>query len=319
MIDGGSLLPGWERGPPARPAPASRTSYGSPQRQQHGHGAKAAQEENTPKRMASASGSLPGPAASPSHLAQGSHGTACATSSPVPAAPAQPAAPWLAREAGSRGSTGRQPSPRGSHVCAAGQAAQPQPGDGRAGAAMLASPQPAAPPEAPTEGRHVGAQRHGWGAGRCSGASGQGLAAAARRAACGARGRGSPAGSGNRPGRLPGLWQGGRGGGETQSSPAGPGLCSPARPRLLILALGRHHGSISSARRRCAVGLGAAGRCWQVVATGAAAQPSPGQAPRRAPSQLLAEPLLSRQPGADAALPLPARLRPWLGQTHMWP
>lgn len=102
MIDGGSPLPGWERGPPDWPAPASRISNGSPQGRQRGRGAKAAQEENIPKLTASTSGSLPSPVASPSHLAQDTHGTACATNSPVPTEPARPAAHRLSQAAGSR-------------------------------------------------------------------------------------------------------------------------------------------------------------------------------------------------------------------------
>lgn len=100
------------------------------------------------------------------------------------------------------------------------------------------------------------------------------------------RGQGEPGRLRESPRRLPGLWQGGRGGGETRSSPPGPGLCSPlpARPLLLILALGRHRRSMSSAHRGCTFrGDGSRRRRWQVAAVGAMAQRGPGRAPRRAP------------------------------------
>lgn len=163
---------------------------------------------------------------------------------------------------------------------------------------MLAFPRPAAPPEAPAEGMHVGAQPHGWGAGTCSWASGQGLAAVACRAACGARGRGSPAGSGNRPG---GCQACGREGGGKPDPPRRD-LRSPARPRLLILALGRHQWSMSSAHRGCTFsgagshqpalaggGHGSRGTA-QPWASPRASPPSRWPSPRRAASQAPALP-----------------------------
>lgn len=317
MIDGGSLLPGWERGPPAQPAPASRTSYGSPQRQQDGHGAKAAQEENTPERTASGSGSLPGPAASPSHLAQDSHGTAGATSSPVPAAPAQPAAPRLVREAGSR-APAASPAP-GAAMCV------PQGRWLSRSRVMAEQAQPCWPPPGPQPLlKHP--QRGGtWGpravAGGPGGAAGQAGRAWQRPLA------GLPVGPGAggaqpAPGIAPGGCQAcGRegGGGGNTILPSGTWALLPGQTSAANFSPGEapqeHQLSPTPLR-------GGAGSCRPVLAGGghgSRGTAQPWASPQASPPQLLAEPLPSRQPGADAALLLPTRLRPWLGQTHMWP
>lgn len=98
MIDGGSPLPGWERGPLGQPAPAHKDELWQPAAQAawaawavqaawpQGQGSPTGKR---PRAHAEHFGSPPGPAASARHPTQDTHGHLCATGSPVPTAPAR--------------------------------------------------------------------------------------------------------------------------------------------------------------------------------------------------------------------------------------